>query len=81
MEVLQTCFAFTGKEIQQLPQTKHGKHSIDSSVSKSPLTMHSINPKSVSTTTYKKENIGGICRCFKRPRNISRRTLQVQIEG
>ena len=48
MEVLQTCFPVTGKEIPQLPQMKHCKNSTDSSVSKSPLTMHSINPKSVS---------------------------------
>ena len=33
------------------------KHSIDSSVSKSPLTMHSINPKSVSKLPLTKETI------------------------
>ena len=45
MEVLQTCFNVTGKELPQLSQMKQGKHSIDTSVRKSPLTMHSINPK------------------------------------
>ena len=40
LNILQTCFAVTGKEIPQLSQMKQGKHSIDSSVRKSPLTMH-----------------------------------------
>ena len=57
MEVLQTCFAFTGKELTQLSQMKQGKHSIDTSVRKSPLTMHSINPKSVSKSPLTKEKI------------------------
>ena len=57
MEVLQTCFAVTGKELPQLSQIKQGKHSIDSSVRKSPLTMHSINPKSVSKSPLTKEKI------------------------
>ena len=47
MEVLQTCLPVTGKELPQLSQTKQGKHSIETSMRKSPLTMHSINPKSV----------------------------------
>ena len=57
MKVLQTCFTVTGKEIPQLPQMKHGKHSIESSVSTSPFTMHSINPKSVSKPPLTKEKI------------------------
>ena len=40
MEVSQTCFTVTGKEIPQLSQLKQGKHSTDSRVRKSPLTMH-----------------------------------------
>ena len=36
---------------------KQGKHSIDSSVRKSPLTMHSINPKIVSKSPLTKEKI------------------------
>ena len=73
MEVLQTCFTVTGKELPHLSQTKQGKHSIDSSVRKSPrtmhkhpsdssvrkspLTMHSINPKSVSKSPLTEEKI------------------------
>ena len=57
MEVLQTCFAVTGKELPQLSQTNQDKHSIDTSVRKSPLTMHSINPKSVSKSPLTKEKI------------------------
>ena len=57
MEVLQTCFAVTGKECPQLSQIKQGKHSIDSSLSKSSLTMYSINPKSVSKSPVTKEKI------------------------
>ena len=33
------------------------KHSIDSSVNKSPLTMHSINPRNVSMSPLTKEKI------------------------
>ena len=40
MEVLPTCFTVTERELPQLPQTKQDKHSIDSSVKKSPFTMH-----------------------------------------
>ena len=73
MEDLETYFTVTGKELPQLSQTKQGKHSIDSSVRKSPLTMHehsidssvrkspltmhSINPKSVSKSPLTKEKI------------------------
>ena len=75
MEVLQTCFTVTGKELPQLSQMKQGKHSIDSNVRKSPLTMHkhstdssvrkstlnmhSINPESVSKSPLTKEKILG----------------------
>ena len=54
MEVLQTCFTVTGKE---LSQTKQCKHSIDTSMRKSLLTMHSINPKSMSKSPLTKEKI------------------------
>ena len=57
MEVLQTCFTVTGKEPPQLSQTKQGKHSIDTCVRKSPLTMHSTNPESVSRSPLTKEKI------------------------
>ena len=73
MEVLQTSFTVTGKELPQLSQIKQGKHSIDSSERKSPLTMHkhsidssvrnspltlqSINPKSVSKSPLTKKKI------------------------
>ena len=46
MEVLQTCFAGTGKEIP--PQMKQGNHCIESNVSKSSLNMPSTTPTSVS---------------------------------
>ena len=49
MEVLQTCFTVTRKEIP--PQSKQDNHYIGSSVSKSPLTMSSTTPRSVSQST------------------------------
>ena len=49
MEVLQTCLAITRKEIS--PQTKQGNHCIESSVSKSSLTMPLTIPRSVSQST------------------------------
>ena len=67
MEVLQTYFAVTGKEIPQLPQMKYGKQPIDSSVSKSPLTMHSINPKSVSKSPLTMHSIN--------PKSVSKSPL------
>ena len=57
MEVLQTCFTVTGKELPQLSQMKQSKHSIDTTVKKSPLTMHSINSKSVCKSPLSKEKI------------------------
>ena len=80
MEVLQTCFAVTGKEIP--PQMKQGNHCIESSVSKSSLNMPSTTPTSVSQSPLnmptitptsvsqslltKREDTGGICRCLLR---------------
>ena len=49
MEVLQTCFTVTGKEIP--PRMKQGNCCIESSVSKSSLTMPSTTPRSVSQST------------------------------
>ena len=49
MEVLQTCFTVTGKEI--LPQMKQGNCCIESSVSQSTLNMPSTTPTSVSQST------------------------------
>ena len=72
MEILQMSFAVTGKELplSQMKQGKHSidssvrmspltmhKHSIDTSVRKSPLTMHSINSNSVSKSPLTKEKI------------------------
>ena len=55
MEVLQTCFTVTRKEIP--PWTKQGNHCIESSVSKSSHTMPSTTPTSVSQSQLTKEKI------------------------
>ena len=84
------CFTVT----RTVMQMKQGNHCIESSVSKSSLTMPSTTPRSVSQSTLNiptitptsvsqspltKEKItGGICRHLPWSRNISRWTIQVQ---
>ena len=84
MEVLQTCFAVTGKELPQLLQMKQGKHSIDSSVRKSPLTIHkhSINSSvRMSPLSMHKHSINSSVRRFQltmhsiNPKSVSKSPL------
>ena len=67
MEVLQTCFAVTRKEIPF--QMKQDNYCIESSVSKSSLIMPSTTPRSVSKSTL---NIPS-----PTPRSVSQSTLNI----
>ena len=87
MEVLQTCFVVTGKEIH-LPQPEPVINKT-TSVSKIEEMSQSTQPhrkmehyvflwswRSEEVTTYQAENIGCLCWCFWRTWNFPRRTLQ-----